>query len=500
MDKKKSILNVCVSVASKIATMILAILLTRVLIRTCGNGVNGLNALYVSIIDFLSVTELGVGTAITFCMYKPIVEKDGEKVAALYGLFRRLYRIIGGVIFGAGLVLLPFLPLLAKDYTQLNVDLYGTFLLILVSVVITYLFGARTALLNAYKNNYISTAISSGGTILQYLLQMAVLWITGSFVGYLGCRIVSVLLRWLATELLTRRRYAAITNRREKLDKETQSGLLKNIKAMFMHKIGTTLVNTTDSIIISYFAGVFARGNFSNYSMLMAGMTGVLRLVFTSLTSVIGHLYVEKSRQETLRCSELLHWGNFMLGSVCYLGYYAIADAFVGAWFGRELVAEKAVVAVLVVNGFVQFMRTNTLTFRDASGAFYYDRWKPLAEGVCNVVLSVILVQYIGVVGVIAATVVTSLVICHVVEPYVLYKHAFQLSPKKYYVKNYGLMVLFGGELWLMDCCLQRSESLWMGLVVNGGVSLLISLSACLCCVLLNQDLRRTVGGFLHKR
>jgi O-antigen/teichoic acid export membrane protein len=189
-----------------------------------------------------------------------------------------------------------------------------------------------------------------------------------------------------------------------------------------------------------------------------------------------------------------------MLGSVCYLGYYAIADAFVGAWFGRELVAEKAVVAVLVVNGFVQFMRTNTLTFRDASGAFYYDRWKPLAEGLCNVVLSVILVQYIGVVGVIAATVVTSLVICHVVEPYVLYKHAFQLSPKKYYAKNYGLMVLFGGELWLMDCFLQRSESLWIGLAANGGISLLISLSVCLCCVLLNKDLRRTVDGFLHKR
>ena len=37
-----------------------------------------LNALYLSIIGFLSVAELGVGSAITFCMYKPIVEGDND--------------------------------------------------------------------------------------------------------------------------------------------------------------------------------------------------------------------------------------------------------------------------------------------------------------------------------------------------------------------------------------------------------------------------------------
>lgn len=106
----------------------------RFLIKYVGNTINGLNSLYLSILDFLCVAELGVGTAITFCMYKPIVEGDGEKVSALYRLFTRLYLIIGGVIAVCGVILMPFLKYLAKDYRTADVNLYFTFALMLASV------------------------------------------------------------------------------------------------------------------------------------------------------------------------------------------------------------------------------------------------------------------------------------------------------------------------------------------------------------------------------
>ena len=182
MDKKKSLLNVFVSVGFKIITMIMVILVKRVLIDICGNEVNGLNALYLSVVGFLSVAELGVGSAITFCMYKPIVEGNVRKVSALYGLFQRVYCIIGVVILLVGLVLTPFIHYLAADYTSLDINLSSTFVLMLISVVVSYFFGAKTALINAYKNNYITTAISSSGIILQYILQIATLVWTRSFV------------------------------------------------------------------------------------------------------------------------------------------------------------------------------------------------------------------------------------------------------------------------------------------------------------------------------
>ena len=59
MDKKKGLINVIVSIAFRIALLIVNILVRRCLIKYIGNEINGLNSLYISILDFLSVAELG---------------------------------------------------------------------------------------------------------------------------------------------------------------------------------------------------------------------------------------------------------------------------------------------------------------------------------------------------------------------------------------------------------------------------------------------------------
>ena len=84
LDKRKSLINVGVSISFKLILLVGSIIVRRFLIRYVGNEINGLNSLYLSIIGFLSVAELGVGGAITFCMYKPIVERNTAKIAALY--------------------------------------------------------------------------------------------------------------------------------------------------------------------------------------------------------------------------------------------------------------------------------------------------------------------------------------------------------------------------------------------------------------------------------
>ena len=503
MDKRKSLLNVSVSIGFKLITMMMVIVVKRFLIQTCGNEVNGLNALYLSIIGFLSVAELGVGGAITFCMYKPIVEGDNDTVSALYHLFRRLYCIIGGSIFTVGLILTPFIKVFAKDYQQLDVNLYFTFFLMLISVETTYLFSAKTSLINAYKNNYITTAISSAGIIIQYILQIIVLLITKSFACYLICRSIAVLIQWIATEIITKRNYSAIVSNKAKLNADTKREVGKNIKAMFMHKIGSVLVNTVDSVIISMFVGVVALGEYSNYSTILASLTGVLKLVFTSLTSVLGHFYVRANKETVLRYSEAFHLFNYALGTVFYLGYYAVIDNLIGILFSVDLIVSKSISFVITLNGFVHFLRQSTLAFREATGTFYNDRWKPLFEGCANIVLSILFVQWMGVPGVIVATIFTNLLICHVVEPYVLYKNAFMTSPKKFYMKNYSMIGLFVIALALLHYCMRTLESQWTEFWVNGLISLGISVGVCGIVLLFNRDLckhlLKNIKGWMTK-
>lgn len=497
MDKRKGLLNISVSLGFKILMMVVVIIVKRYLIQFCGNEVNGLNSLYVSIIGFLSVAELGVGSAITFCMYKPIVEEKKETVAALYHLFNKIYLIVGAIVLTSGLVLVPFIPFLAKDYDSLDVNLYVTFFLMLISVVLTYGYSAKSSLIIAHKNNYITTAISSSGMLLQYGLQILVLFLTRSFEWYLICRIISALAQGIATNMIVRKKYRDIlTGERKKLDADIKNGLLKSIKSMFMHKIGGLLVNTVDSLVISIFVGVVVLGEYSNYVAIVQSVTNIIALVFTSITSILGHLYVESNKDVARKYSDAFHLLNFILGMIFYLGYYSVADNLISILFSPDLVIEKSLSLVIAMNGFVQFMRKSTLTFRDATGTFYYDRWKPLAEGAANIVLSVLFVNWIGVMGVIVATIITNLFICHMVEPYVLYKHAFSVSPMNYYKNNYLMICCFFAALLLLDCCMQSCKNIFVELLINGTISICISVPICLIAIVLK---RKTCGQiFMH--
>ena len=501
MEKRKSLLNVSISVSTKLFLMVFVIIVKRLLIDYCGNEMNGLNALYISIINFLSVVDLGVGSAISFCMYKPVVDGNTAQVSALYYLFRKAYLIIGSINFALGLAVMPFLPYLANDYSDININIYFTYFVMLISVVLVYLFSADISLINAYKNNYITTGINSLILFVQYMLQIVALVLTRSFVWYLAARIVATLLQWVLTRGVSCKKYPdVISNRQERIDGETKSRLVKSIKAMFMHKIGHALVNTVDSVVISAFVGVTALGGYSNYTMFTTSMVGVISLLFTSLTSVIGHLCVKQEPHEVERYCSSFHLMNFVVGTVFFLGYYAIADCLVALFFSAELVAERSVSAVITINGFIQFMRYGVMTFRDASGTFYNDRWKALFEGIANIILSVILVHFIGVVGVIAATVITNLFISHIVEPYVLYKHAFHVSVKKYYLKNYCLIAVFIGALCAMNTLLRDAAEPVSALLFNGTVSVCVSAVVCGVVLIFNLKTAKRMILFFKKQ
>lgn len=507
MNRKRSILNVTVSIFFKIALLVGNLLVRRYLIRFIGDEVNGLNSLYLSIIGVLSVVELGIGGAIIYCMYKPIVTGDTSKVLSLYKLFQKIYLIIGVVIAAAGCVLMPLLPYLAKGYENAAVNIYLTFGLMLLSVVITYFFSAQTSLMNAYEDNYIATTITSCGQLLQYVLQIAVLFATRSFVWYLVCRIVAAAVQWGICEIVAKKRYAFVfTSESNKIDDGTKKEILKNVKAMFMHRIGGILVNTIDSIIISAFIGVTVLGKYSNYVAIMTAMTGTLALFFTPLTATIGRLFVQDG-EAFKKYYGFFCTLNFSIGCVFFLGYYSVIDDLVALVFGGGQPLEKSISFVITVNYFIQFLRQSTLLFRDASGTFYYDRWKPVLEGFSNLVLSIAFVMLfkklfnddLAVVGVIVATIITNLFICHIVEPHVLHKYAFHTSAKKYYLRNYSYIIIFTAFLFLLNFCMVKFDNKLYELLVNGCIAVGLSIVPVAGAVAADKDFRHYFAMFFRK-
>lgn len=502
LDKKRSVLNVGVSIISKFILLFAALIVRRLLIQRIGNDVNGLNSLYTDIIGMLSVAELGVGSAIVYSMYSPIVAGNVKAVSALYGLYRKLYRIIGAVILIAGLAVCPFLPKLIGDFDSIGsgVNVYLTYCLTVISVFISYIYSAKSSLIEAHKNNYITTGITTVSKLVMYGLQIGAILIWKSFTAFAVCKIFGSLVSWLLTEVIVRRKYGDIIKTKEPLDKEDETGIVRNIKAMFMHKIGTILVSGVDSVIISAFIGVVILGKYNNYVYIAGVVSSVLALFFSPLTSVVGHLCAEKDPVKTKHYFNYFYSMNLVLGLVFFLGYYAVIDGLVAFFFGEGLEINSIIVFVITLNQFTRFMRSAPLLFRNASGTFYNDRWKPVAEGTVNLLLSLILVivlpDYLKIAGVIGATVITTLGICHIIEPYVIFRHVFEISPKRFYVKNYLYMALFAVCLLGIKYTSGRfgiEGNDITGILINGVISLGISAAALGLAAVFDRELRDSV-------
>lgn len=75
-----------------------------IIISILGIKVLGISNLITSIIGVLSLAELGVGTAITYALYKPIADGDIAKRNAYLNLYRKIYKFVAIVILVAGIV------------------------------------------------------------------------------------------------------------------------------------------------------------------------------------------------------------------------------------------------------------------------------------------------------------------------------------------------------------------------------------------------------------
>lgn len=127
----KSIDNVIGGLMFKIIALVFPFIIKAVMIRKLGVHYLGLNNLFTSILMVLSLSELGVGSALVYNMYKPMAESDMERVCALLKLYRKVYRIIGCIIAIIGLSLLPFLKYLIRGGHPCDINIYILYLVYL---------------------------------------------------------------------------------------------------------------------------------------------------------------------------------------------------------------------------------------------------------------------------------------------------------------------------------------------------------------------------------
>jgi len=476
MNKKRALTNIVVGIIFKLIILILAMLTKVYVVKYLGNEANGLFSLYTSILGFITLANLGVGVAITFSMYKPIVENDTDSISALYYLYRKFYLIVMFVILAIGLALTPFVPTLAKGSSEKTL-IYQTYITFLLSVAITYLFGHKITLINAYKDNYITTTITSLALIFEGIVQIIVLIVTKNFLYFLLVRVLAYIIEGIIVEIVFRRKYKKRLNNNKLLNEDLKNEVVRNSGAKMYSEIGSKLISSFDGMIISFFVGVIALGKYSNYTIVIAGMVSLLNLLFTEITSILGHLRVKQSKATYYNYFKKTYAINFIVGIIFFLGYVSISHNIIEIMFSKDHVTTNFIMIVISFDYFLNFMRRTPSLFKRASGIIYEDRHRPLIEGIVNIILSIIFVQFLGVGGVLVGTIITRLTISYTYEPHILFIVGFEkANAKEFYKIHYGSFIIFMlATLVYMLIPNFNFNNIYLNLLFNGSLSIVVS-------------------------
>ena len=425
--------NIKYSVVNYISVNLLKFIVRMVFVKTLPIEYLGVNGLFSNILVMLSLAELGIGPAIVYSLYKPLAYGEKETVKSIMCLFKKAYVAVGGIILFLGLMLFPFLDIFIKDGQSMP-QVHYFYLVFLLNTVVSYLWTYKRSLLIADQKQYVVNIYQAAVQILVAVLQMIFLLIFADYWCFIILMLLGTVLENLSIARKADNEYPYLNETAEVLDLDIKRQIVKNTKAMICHKIGGMVVFSSSNLVLSKFAGLAAVGLYSNYYMVIAALNAFSAKFFESITASIGNLMVLEESSKKIKAFKITEFITALQAAICFCGLFVLFNPFVELWVGKVYLFSEAVVAAMAFSFYLTYMRKTVLMFRDASGLYWNDRYKPLAESVINLVASIYLTINYGIIGVVVGSIISTLLTCFWVEPYVLFNNGIDIKLKDYFI------------------------------------------------------------------
>ena len=444
--------NIMFGYVGNLVTALLGFAVRTVFIARLGDTLNGVNSLYTDLLSMLSLAELGIGTALNFSLYAPVAKGDTEKIKSYMHLYKQAYRIIAFVIAGIGVALIPFLQYIVKspDYLTLS-QLRLYYVIFLFNTVSTYFVAYKYSLVNAEQKNYIQTNIQSITKMVTVTAQILVLLLTSNFLAYLLTQAAVELIQKIFVSMYLNRKYPYLLEKNvQKLTKEEKNDVVKKTKALMIHKLGDMARLQTDSIIISGFLGVVWVGLINNYKLVINQVSNIVNVVFNSVISSFGNLIATEGKEKQFQLFQVYRFVAIWVYGFSAVGFFLLLSPLVELWLGKDRLLANSILVWVLIDYFLKGERVVLSNFKTAAGVFEQDKYLTLIQGGVNLVISLVLVQRIGMAGVYIGTVVSGL-IANISKPIIIYHVCFDKKAGSYFAESLKYIVMIGVSLLVLE-------------------------------------------------
>lgn len=435
--------NAVIGLLIQILTTIITFIARSIFIRILGAEYLGINGLFTNVLTILSLAELGVGTAITFSIYKPLAEHNYEKCSALIAFYRRIYSIIALIIFILGMLSVPILPYMVNtdNFSMSNITIY--YVLFLMNSVCSYLFAGNSCIITADQKMYLFKIYTFIIFVVTNMLQIMILTITHNFILYLLIQIIMTLLNnvYISYKAVKLYPFLKESHHLSKIEKMT---IFQNIKSMFLYKVFGVILYNSDNILISMIVGTVYVGYNSNYVTIINAVNKLVGIFYSSITASIGNLNATQDHKKKFEIFWYLDKVTNLLYGVCSVVLLVMLNDFICLWLSDEYALSSSIVFATVLCFYVSGVQQPVWIYRETTGMFNKTKYITIFTIIANIVLSIFLGRMFGIFGILLATSIARLSTNSWYEPKVLFESYFH-KPFRLYLKRYAInyLVLF---------------------------------------------------------
>lgn len=444
--------NASFALITQIGNVLLSFISRTVFINVLGVEYLGVNGLFTNILLLLSFAELGIGNAMIYGMYKPLAINDKEKIKSLMNLYAKAYRFIGTFIFIAGLLLIPFMDNIIKEKPDIKEDINLIYVLFLFNTAFSYFYVYKSSIIVADQKKYIVSIFQQVFQIVQVLMQIVFLFWTKEYILFLLIQIICTLFNNVIVARKANKMYPYIKAEKSRpLEKSERMDIFKNVKALFLYKFGSVILNGTDNIIISMLIGVAAVGLSSNYLLIVSAFTSISSQVMGAFTASVGNLNAIGVRSNKERVFNRLFFVSSWIYGFLSLGLFLFLNPFIELWIGDNYLLSKEVVFAIVLHFYINSMHFTAYTYRITMGLFVQGRYAPLTAAIINIILSLWLGKEFGLFGIFLATSIARVCTTGIVDPVLIYRTRFNKNPIHYYLKYFLFTSVIIGMYFVLD-------------------------------------------------
>lgn len=426
----------------KIVMLVFPFLVRSAIIKTVGIEYLGLSGLFTSILEILNLTELGVGSAIVYSMYKPIAENDTKTMCALLNLFKKIYRIIGLIIAIIGLCLMPFLRNLIHGDIPSNADIYVFYILYLANTISTYwLFAYKTCLLNAYQRNDIISIVGLGISLILNISQILLLILFKNFYLFVVAIPISTVMTNVINAYLVKRLFPEY-NCCGQIPQKMKTDIKKRISGLMLAKIAFRARYSIGNIVVSAFLGIKLLALYNNYFYIVNALTGFLTVIIVSIAAGIGNSIAIDGKEKNEHDMKILNFSYLSISFFCYCFLLCLYQPFMELWVGSEYMLDNH----LMVWFALFFLSEKCLSipgqYYDSAGLWWDGKWKGLIEVSIHLVLILIMSWKWGILGTLLSTTISITFVGLPLVSYYLYKYYFHKKHYKFMYQQLGLYLV----------------------------------------------------------